>query len=413
MPVINFPKPVRGIDQLSNETSLLEGTVREAENVTIDRVGNFERRPGYTLRIGSSGFHSLYSSKRGWLLVCQKNVINILNPETYDTTPIVTMEGNYLTSFTEYNNNIYYVNLDSSGMIRGDETIRRPLGLPLPDLSPSFGASTDGTLHPGTYGITYTIVNDIGEESGTGPVQTVELPEGGSIIGTMFAILPDHKWRIYMTTADGDELYQATEFDANTASYTIATHRQERQPDTYQLKPLPTGMLVRSHGARLFIANKDVISYSSAFRPHLHNPANHYIPINGYPYMMESVEDGMFISDYDGVKFYRGTDAKDFTVADVSSERAVFGSSAVIPGEHMEDKFSQFDRVCVWLSRSGYQVGLPTGEVVALHKDQVKLPNYVQGCSTYFVHEGKKQLVTPVQSNETDGDNLAVDSSIM
>lgn len=413
MPVINFPKPVKGIDQLSDETSLIEGTVRAAENITIDKVGNFERRPGYELKVGQSGFHSLYSSDRGWLLVCQKNVINILNPETYEVLPIVSMEGNYITSFTEYNNNIYYVNLTSSGMIRGEETVARTLGVKLPDLTPSFGASTDGTLYPGTYGITYTIVDDFGEESGTGAVQTVELPDGGSIVGTMFAILPNHKWRIYMTTADGDELYQAAEFDADTASFTISVHTQERQPDTYQLKPLPSGMLIRSHGARLFVADKDIISYSSAFRPHLYNPANHFIPINGYPYMMESLEDGMFISDYDGVKFYRGTDAKEFVVVDASKERAVFGSSAVIPGEFMEEKFSQYDRVCVWLSQSGFQVGLPTGEVVPLHKDQVKLPNYVQGCSTYFTHEGKRQLVTPVQSNEIGGDNIAVDSSIM
>jgi hypothetical protein len=413
MPIVDFPKPVKGVDYLSNETSLIDGTVRAANNVTIDKDGNFERREGYTLRVSGSGYHSLYSSDRGWLLVCHKNVINILDPETYALSPIVTMEGNYLTSFTEYNNNLYYVNPESSGMIRGDETVSRTLGVKLPDLTPSFGASIDGTLAPGTYGITYTIIDDFGEESGTGPVVTVDLPDGGSIVGTMFSILAGFKWRIYMTTADGDELYQAAEFSANTASYTVSTHRQERQPDTYQLKPLPTGMLIRPHGARLMIADVDIISYSDAFRPHLYNPAKHFIPLNGYPYMMESVQSGVFVSDYDGVRFYKGGDAKEFEVIDVAEERAIFGSSAVLPGNFMEEKFSQFDRVCVWLSQSGYMVGLPTGEVVPLHSQQVKLPNYVQGCSTYFIHEGKKQLVTPVQSNEINGSNVAIDSSIM
>lgn len=413
MNVIEFPKPVRGIDQLSDETSLIEGTVREAENVTIDKDGNFECRQGYTSRVSGSGYHSLYSSDRGWLLVCQKNVINILDPETYSLTPIVDMGSNYLTSYTEFNGNLYYLNINASGMIRANETVRRTIGVTLPSLTPSFGASTSGTLHPGTYGITYTIVDESGEESGTGAVTTVELPEGGSIVGSMFAILPDHKWRIYMTTADGDELYQAAEFDADTASYTVSVHTQERQPDTYQLKPLPFGMLIRSHGARMFVADKDIVSYSDAFRPHLYNPAKHFIPIEGYPYMMESLEDGMFISDYTGVKFYKGSDAKEFVVVDASSERAVFGSSAIIPGEVMNEKFSQYDRVCVWLSQSGFQVGLPTGEVVPLHKDQVRLPNYVQGCSAYFTSDGKKQLVTPVQSNEISGGSVAVDSSIV
>jgi hypothetical protein len=413
MPVIDFQKPVKGIDQLSDETSLMEGTVREAENITIDKDGNFERRPGYTLQVVGSGYHSLYSSKRGWLLVCQKNVINILDPETFGLTPIVSMNGSYLTSFTEFNDNLYFVNLDSSGMFRVNEATVRDIGLSLPSLEPSFGASANGILHPGTYGVSYTVVDSFGEESGTGPIQTVELPDGGSVVGTMFAILPDHKWRIYMTTADGEELYQAAEFDADVASYTIGNHVQERQADTLHLKPLPYGLTIRSHGARIFIGNKDYISYSSAFRPHLHNPAIHFFPIVGYPYMMESVETGLFISDNTGVRFYKGNDASEFVVIDASPERAIFGTSMVVPGKFMNERFNQYDRVCVWLSQSGYQVGLPTGEVVALHKDQVKLPNYVQGCSAYFTSQGKRQLVTPVQSNELSGSNIAVDSSIM
>jgi len=413
MPVVDFPKPIKGIDQLSNETSLLEGTVREAENVTIDKDGNFERREGYTLRVVGSGYHSLYSSMRGWLLVCQKNVINVFDPETYGLTPIAAMEASYLTSFTELNDNLYYTNPGASGMFRVNEDVHRSLGVKLPDIEPQFSGSENGTLPPGTYGVTYTFIDIAGEESPTGKVVTVELPDGGSIVGTLFTIVANCKYRIYMTTADGEELYQAAEFDADTASYTVSTHTQERQADTYQLKPLPFGMIIRNHGSRLFVATTDIVSYSTAFRPHLHNPAKHFFPIVGNPYMMESVEAGLFISDSTGVKFYQGSDAAEFVVIDASPERAIYGTSAVVPGKFMSERFQEYDRVCVWLTRSGYQVGLPTGEVVALHNEQVRLPNYVQGCSTYFTHEGKKQLVAPVQSNEIDGDNLAVDSSIM
>jgi len=413
MTVIQFQKPIKGIDQLSDETSLIEGTVRDAQNILIDRDGNFERRPGYTLRVPGSGYHSSYSSKRGWLLICQKNVINILDPETFSLTPIVSMNDSSLTSFTEYNDNLYFVNRGSSGMFRTNEAVVRDIGLSLPSISPSFAASSNGTLHPGTYGITYTIVDEFGEESGTGPIQTVELPNGGGIIGSMFAIVSDHKWRIYMTTADGEELYQADEFTANVATYIIDDHRQERQAETLHLKPLPYGLTIRSHGARLYVADKNHISYSSAFRPHLYNPATHFIPIIGYPYMMESIEAGIYVSDNTGVRFYQGKEPAEFVIVDSSPERAIFGTSAVIPGHFMSEDFNIYDRVVVWLSRLGYQVGLPTGEVVSLHKDQVKLPNYVQGCSTAFTYEGKRQLVTPVQSNESSGTNIAIDSSIM
>jgi hypothetical protein len=413
MTVLNFPRPIKGVDHLSDETSLKLNTVRSAENVSIDKVGNIERREGYTLRVDLSSCHSLYNSSRGALLVCYKNVINVLNIDTYTLTPIATMNDSSLTSFTEHNNNLYYVNVGSSGMFRSGEDSARSIGLYLPSIEPQFTASPNGTLLPGTYGITYTLVDSSGEESGTGPVSFVELTNGGSIVGMMFTILSGYKWRIYMTTANGDEFYQAAEFDANTVSYTVAVHEQERQPDTYQFKPLPFGLLIRGYGARLFVADKDIVCYSDAFRPHLYNPAKHFFPIVGYPYMMEALDTGLFISDSTGVYFYKGDDASNFEVKDASPERAVFGTSVVISGKFLGERFQLYDRVVVWLSQSGYQVGLPTGEVVALHSDQVKLPNYVQGCSTYFTHEGKKTLVTPVQSNEFNSLNRAIDSSIM
>lgn len=412
MAIVEFKKPVKGVDYLSNETSLLEGTVREANNVTIDRDGNFERRKGYTLRVAGSGYHSFYNSKRGWLIVCHKNVINIFDPETYVLTPIASMLESYLTSFTELNGNLYYVNPGASGMFRINETTHRSVGVTLPDTTPQFGASSNGTLHPGSYGVTYTLVDEFGEESPTGPIQVVDLPDGGSIVGTLFSIIPGYMWRIYMTTADGEELYQAEEFEADTVSITIGTHYQGRQPDTFQLQHMPKGLILRNYGSRLFVAAKNAIYYSDPFRPHLFSPTN-YLPITGNPFMMEALDTGLFISDITGVSFYQGNDAAQFQVTQVSDERAVYGTSVIIPGEAMSDRFHQYYNVVVWLSQSGYQVGLPTGEVVPLHTKQVGLPNYVQGCSAFFTQEGKKQLVTPVQSNVVSGLNVAIDSSIM
>jgi hypothetical protein len=262
MTIQQFSKPVKGIDQLSDETSLIDATVRSAENISFDKDGIFERRSGYTMRVSGSGYHSLFSSERGWLIACKKNVINILDPDIYTLTPLVVMTENYLTSFLEFNDNMYFINPGYSGMIRAGEIEATDIGVHLPALEPQFGADVNGTLYSGTYGITYTLVDPTGEESGTGPIQTVELPSGGSVIGTLFTIAAGYKWRIYMTTTDGEELYQAAEFDADVVSYTIGDHRQERQPDTLYLKPLPFGYTIRYHGSRLFVADKDIVSYS-------------------------------------------------------------------------------------------------------------------------------------------------------
>jgi hypothetical protein len=411
MPKETFEKPIKGIDQLSDETSLIEGTVRSALNVVFDNEGNFNMRPGFVNRVGGSGYHSFYSSRRGWLLICNKSVINGLNPETYEIVPLATMNSSNLTSFTELNDNLYYLNAGSSGVFKSGVDATQPLGHELPALEPQFTASINGSLFPGSYGITYSIIAPDGEESGTGPLTTIDLPDGGSIDGIMFSVLPGFKFRIYLTTADGEELYQAAEFDADVVTYNISTHEQGRQPMTMHLKPLPFGYIIRALGSRLFVATKERVVYSDAFRPHLHNPAHNFLPIVGFPYMMEALDTGLYVSDGTGVKFYGGTDPSQFSVMQASKEQAVFGTSIVISTEHLGEQFEQHDRVVIWLSKSGYQVGLPTGEVIALHKTQVNLPQYSQGSSAFVIIDGKKQIVTPVNSNLLASSSIANDST--
>jgi hypothetical protein len=409
-----FEKPIKGIDQLSNETSLQEGTVRSSSNVVFDKDGNFGMRPGYIQRVVGEGYHSFYSSKRGWLIVCAKNVINGFNPETFELAPLAVMNTSNLTSFTELNGNIYYMNVGSSGVFKSGDTSAKPLGIELPPLTPQFAAIATGSLFPGSYGVTYTIIAPDGEESGTGPLITIDLPDGGGIIGTLFSVLSGYKFRIYMTTADGEELYQAAEFDADVASYSIDSHEQGRQPGTMHLEPLPYGYIIRDQGSRLFVATKEGVVYSDAFRPHLCNLAHNFLPIVGFPHMMESLDEGLFVSDDTGVTFYQGKDPSSYAVMKASNEVAIFGTSIVLSTKQFSgEEFQQYDRVVIWLSSSGYQVGLPTGEVVSLHKEQVDLPQYIQGSSAYFTIDGVKQVVTPVSSNQLGSTSIALDSNVI
>lgn len=405
-----------GIDLLTDETALSNDEVmfvREATNVDVDRQGNVNRRAGYTQLLAGSGYHSMYASKRGWLMVCHRDELGSFDTLDNQFYPITNMGSARLTSYTEENGNLYASNSSFSCMFRPGENVPRTVGVRLPSTLPAFTAvEGTGVLPSGRYAVTCTLIDDAGEESYTAPIQFVELVNQGMIQGTLFTVFVGYKWRIYMTTANGEEFYQAAEFDADVASYQILDHEESRQPRTLHLEPLPYGHIIRAHNSRLLVASTNAVYFSEAFRPHLHNPGHGFVPTTGFTTMVESVGEGVFIGDSRGVKFYAGKDPEQWAVRDASPDRAVFGTSLTVPGSHFSGDLKQFDEVAVWLSKSGYQLGLPNGEVVRVNAERVQLPDYVQGCSAFVTREGRKQLVTPVDSNQLADASVALDSSI-
>ena len=412
-------KPVLGIDKLSDETSMPQTdrgyarAVRDLLNIDLDSEGNTSRRQGYTRKLATSGFHSMYTSEeRGWLIVCNREEMGVYDPDTNLFTALHTMAAASMTSFTEVNGKLYGVNNTENFMFREGSVDPRPLGVPLPSLTPSFSASSTGGLRAGKYAVAYSLVDSAAEESGLGETVVVDLPDGGGIQGTLFASMPGHKYRIYMTAANGEELYEVLEFDATLGSVLIDHYKPGRKNLLHGLEPLPPGHIVRGYKARLFIATTTCVAFSDAFRHHLHNPGHNFIPTTGFVGMIEPVDSGVFISDAKGVRFYRGSDPNDFQVKNISSEPAIFGTAISVPARYLPKKFEVTSAAAIWLSRSGYHVGLPTGEVVRLHADQIRLPKYVQGCSALAIRDGRKQLVTPVHSVQDAATGLAVDSII-
>lgn len=408
--------PIIGIDQLSDETKLLasEGVkaIREGVNIDIDRSGNISRRLGASIQKAGSGYHSLYSSKRGWLFCCHKKELGFYTPSTTTFTSLVDMNDYFQVSYDELNGNVYAFNPTFSCYFPPADTTAYTVGVPLPATTPSFADASGGNLTSGKYGITYTVIGENGEESGTGPVVTVEVTNG-AIQGTLFEILTDVYYRIYMTTADGEEFYQAAEFEANTVSFKITHHEEGRQPRTLYLEPLPYGYFVRAYNSRLFVATNDFVFFSDVFRPHLYNPAHHFLPTTGITSLLQPVDKGIYIGDRRGVRFYAGEDPTSFEVMEVSHEVPVYGTGISIPGDFLDPELGVGkDIVAVWLTTSGFNIGLPNGELLRAHAQQVRLPAYIQGCSTTMLRDGRKQLITPVKSNVTGAASIAVDSDV-
>ena len=407
-----YPLPITGVDVLSSETALIKGAVRSAVNVDIGRAGRFKRRAGYTRRMATPGMHSLYyAAQKGWTLVARDAELFQLDINTYAMTSLATLNSPDKLEYTEYNGNLYFANKTTLGWVPSDSTLARPVGVPVPTTPTLTEAS--GGLTPGKYGVAITFVDDRGEEGGATELQVIDLPGGG---GIRLANLPQRMgWAIsvYITSADGDVLRWAAELPAVFPSYVVAETAQGGELETRFLVPLPPGDIVRWHNGRLFTAKNGALRFSEALRPHLHDPAHGIIPFSGHIAFVESVSDGLYVGDSRGVWFLSGTDPTKFEQRRVSTCRAVAHSSIMVPPEHFPPKQVPAEApVAVWLSTSGYVVGVSGGTTVELQPDRLKVPSGLAGRSAFLLREGRKQVVTPVNSTSTATFGTAVDSVI-
>lgn len=409
-----YPLPIAGVDVLSSETALVEGGVRSAINVDIGRAGRVRRRDGYTRRIAAPGMHSVYyAAQKGWTLVARGSELYRLDLGTFGLTSLASLRSPDPVWYTEYNGNLYYTNRSTLGWVPSDSTVARPVGVPTPD-PPTVAPVAAGGLLPGRYGVTITLVDGRGEESGAARVQFVDLPQGGGIRLTGLPQTLGYTVFIYVTGADDDQLRLTASPPAVFPSYVVAEPAaQGGVCDTRGLVPLPPGDFICWHNGRLFTAGSGAVRFSEAMRPHLHNPAHNVIPFSGHIAFMESVGDGIYVGDSRGVWFLAGNDPTKFEQKRVSTCRAVARSSIMVPPEHLPEKQVPVDSpVAVWLSTSGYVVGMPGGTTVELHPDRIKVPGGLTGRSAFLLRGGRKQVVTPVNSTSTATFGTAVDSVI-
>lgn len=408
-----IPKPVNGVDMLSDETSLVKGTVRSAYDVDIDRTGNYSRRAGKR-KLSDVPHHSMfYAVQRGICLVVSEATLYKVDPSTGAKDVLYALRSDDPVAYVEYNGNLYFTNRTTIGWLPSNSRVARPLGVPRLATVPGVAAAADGPYLPGSYGITFTLADDRGEESPPTDIQYVDLPTGGGIQLTGIQTPPGFTLRVYVTAPDGEVLYLSAKLPSSFTSYLLTEAPSGSPIDVTYYEPMPPGDFITWHNGRLFTGANGVVSYSQPFRHSLYDPAHGQIPMSGYLSLLERVVDGIYIGDSRGVWFLAGGDPSDVRLSLASTCRAVRGSAVVVPGEHLpQQQIGGSDLpLPVWLSTSGYTVGLPGGQVKELHANRVRVPSGMSGKSAFMIRNGRKQVVTPVNSNTTAGLGTAVDST--
>lgn len=414
---VAYPLPAIGMDMLSIQTDLPAGAVRTATNVDIGRKGSFKRRPGFSSVLTDAGLHSMwYAPQKGWTLVAKNAQLNKVTftgtpPSAAVLTPLFTLGSANAVSYTEYNGNLYFANRASIGWVPSTGGPARAVGVPAP--SPPALSVGNGNLLPGTHAVVVTLIDERGEEGPACEVQTIGLPSGGGITLSGLPLLTDWHIAVYVTSADGDVLRLAETIPAIFATYTIGNQSEGGECETQFLAPLPPGDFIRWHAGRLYTAANGVLRFSQAGRPHLSNPATDFIPFSGHIAFIEPVVDGIYVADSRGVWFLSGNDPVKFEKRRVSNYRAVAYSSLLVSSANLPEKLAEGGQsAAVWLSEHGYVAGLPGGQVQELQPDRLKLTTGLTGRSTFVLREGRKQIITPVNSTTTTVLGSAVDSPI-
>lgn len=408
MKPVRLPLPTLGVDLLSDETGLIEGSVRRAENVDIRRNGSFARRVGYEVVVPGAGFQALYKTGRG-LLAVRNGKVYALDASSYAPTLLCELGGDEPANFTEHNGHLYFGNATSLWWVPADEAAPRRVGVSLPDPLPLVEAHASGALAAGRYTIAISRVDDRGEESPTKVVGQVDLPNGGGVrlsgmVSDVGALL-----RVYLTPPDGDALYLSESFSAAFSEFIVS-----RQPDgtirsTQHLAPLPAGEFVRGHAGRLYVARDDTLFFSEPLRPHLHDPRHNFIKFVGPVRFLEAVVGGVFVGDDRGVWFLPGNEPEQIRRA--SSIPAIRRSSLLVQGTHFDKNVTQTDQDCaVWLSAEGYMLGRATGDVVSLHPERVRVAAALEGRSRFIVRDGVKQIITLTAATTAPGFGIATDT---
>lgn len=393
--------PIVGIDNVSDDFSLAPGTVRDATNVIIDRVGGVERRDGRALAL-SGAFHSMWTDGSGRTYGVRAGVIcrfelsgTAISYTPIETAPAVSLPAPGPVRFDEHNGVVVACSRDGLFSIGSDGTAEA-LSLPRPP-APSCVAGSSGGLHAGRYGVAVSWLRR-SEEGPLSPSWFVDVGEGGGITASLPLDDPSGAdgIRIYRTGPNGDVLMRAQDAPTSMSQYTIGAQDMGRAATNQHLEPMPGGEIVRHWRGRLLVASGRVLMATQPMRYGLTDPRTDWVQFPARIDIMVALEGGVFVGTSDGVVFLDGATPNEWKQVRKSARRVLRGSDLrvradLLGGEEPGDRW-----VAVWLAENGFVVGTPDGRLIEQQAKRIRLPDSetAAGVAAAVVHD--RQIIASI-----------------
>ena len=355
-----------GIDNLTPDAELPPGALRVADDVLLQEGGTAHSGQGARLAVPAPGLACLWAAPNGQAYgVMGSQVVQVTRSSVI---PLGDVGANGRACFAEHAGQV--IAATRSGLYQVGAEVA-PLGLPAPAFQ--VRAVEHGGLDAGRYGVAVASLRGA-EEFGLSAILFVDVPQGG---GLSLDVSGDGMTRIYRTSANGAELYRAVDAPAGLPDFLLGAGKLGAMPTGRNLELMPGGQLLRSWQGRLLVANGRTLAYSQPMRPALWDGRHNFVRFPTPITMIAPVRSGVFVADQQRVYFLAGTDPEQWSSTLLDAAVPVHGTGSVVPGNLFTDVPNE--PVALWLSRFGFVLGLPDGQLVMPQASRLRLNDSLSG----------------------------------
>ena len=385
LPTVRIDGWQKGMDNLRKGYDIGDGFLRDAVNVDISNFGKVKRRSGCTQEYSFSQCHSLYATDKymvfgleGYIVTwdANKNSIDGLNADPTSRFAYETVNGE-----------VYCTNGQMNLKITTDGFFQH-WGIDVPSSQPTATATT-GSLAAGTYQIAITFVNAFGEESGTTLATAVTVPDNGGIQLTNLPVptSPVSRFRIYVSYADGGEMYLYNEYPIATSSVLVSASRIGPQLRTQFMSPLPYGTDIAYSQGRLFTSNGNFLYYSQPLRYGIYNNTADFIWLPDDIKLIWGAFDGVYVATKTQTFFLTGAGTPEQKLELVMPTGAIPGTKAKMP-----DKVGE-----MWMTPKGVVRAYVGGKIENISYDKVSIGDYSTGAAIIREDDGLRRFISSVK----------------
>lgn len=364
-----------------------------ADNVDLDKSGKLARREGYTSVRAESQVHSLWADDTGLVgLYMAGKQLKKLNAD-YSGTALAMMTNASRMAFCRVNDLVYFSNGVDSGVYDTVADRVRSWGIHRP--GPVGVAVSVGVLPAGRYQVTMTYLRSDGQESGAGLATVADVPDGASLQLTLpVSADPDVVGKvIYVTTQNGNELYQLQAVSNATTALAYNGGDLARPLETQFLQEAPAGQYVVYYRGRVIVAKGDTLFFSTEFGYELFDLRN-YVQLDGDITMLATITDkdqadaamnsGLFVGTDRSCGVLVGSGPQDFQYVPKTNYGAIDGALAMVDGSLYGDGSATARQIPVWLSTNGICAGMPGMQINNITRTKYTIPATGQGSALFM-----------------------------